>query len=262
MKTMYFSFGMIAGIALMLLGFGCNKSGVINEASPMAGTETRSSAFGDEDAQTTFCTDCQVDDLVGEPASEFANVVARYRDNHQKLFDAFARHDLNNSVYPNSGTQVNGVFQDTRSCMFSIDRIKKFICLTERYAARLNMNTSKLGLRFYYGIYPSNYYREPQYSNMHTLYITVTYRNSAGKYVDFDPRKSVTNGTIVPLYQLILLNEPDMFVLGGRSGAQPPPPGGSLNHGDLCPPGTGCDSTLSVVDQMAPLRPLDQVFYY
>ena len=54
-------------------------------------------------------------------------------------------------------------------------------------------------------------------------------------------------------------NEPNLFVLGGHSIN---PQGAAVNHGDLCPPGKHCDSTLAVIDQMAPVRPLDAVFSY
>lgn len=256
MKTLYFSLGMMAGIGIMLFGFGCSK-GSEHKQQPDSRQEDSFGIAGEP--YNTFCTHCATDDLPGEPAAEFASVVARYRDNHQKLFNAFATSQLNNSAYPNPGTQLPGLFQDTRSCMFGIDRIKKFICLTERYAAQLNIPSSKLGIRFYYGIYPTNYTMDSRYSNMHTLYITATYLNSAGSYIDFDPRRSALTGTIVPLYRQLSANEPNIFVLGGRSIQQP---GSVLNHGDLCPPGTGCDSTLTIIDQMAPARPLDATFFY
>jgi hypothetical protein len=261
MKTIALSLSICFNLILVAAIIGCNKSAVDADVQNLRSNGDIKHGTPQGGEPTTFCTNCAVDNLPGEPAAEFANVVARYRDNHQKLFNAFAKNQLNNSVFPNTGTQVGTLFQDTRSCMFDLDRIKKFICLTERHSAAIGLTSQQLGLRFYYGIYPSSYTSDPRYSNMHTLYITATYRDNAGQYRDFDPRRSALAGSIVPLQNLILSNDPDMLVLGGRS-AFPTPTGAALNHGDLCPPGNGCDPTLNAVDMMAPNRPLDPIFSY
>lgn len=49
-------------------------------------------------------------------------------------------------------------FEDARSCWYSIDTLKKFMCLIEKYAAldpKYDPANSDLGIRFYYATYPT-----------------------------------------------------------------------------------------------------------
>jgi hypothetical protein len=198
------------------------------------------------------CYDCTVDDLHGETDEEFAIVTARYRTTHQELFNKFAKGILDNSVYPNTGTKIGtDSFQDARSCWFSADTLKKFICLMEKYAAKIGVPPSRLGLRFYYAVYPTDYDRDQKFSDRHTLYITATEdKYNTGIYEDFDPRMSAATGKLHTLSSLIQDSIPQSFFsIGGR-------PQVSMNEGDLCPPGKGCRSTINAIDTKKPFVPL------
>lgn len=216
------------------------------------------------------CYNCFVDDLHGEPANEFVEVVARYKTTHQELFNQFAKGMLNTSAYPNTGIQVDPDFEDARSCWFSVDTLDKFICLMKRYGQAVGIDASKMGIRFYHAVYPNGNPYDPGLSNMTTLYLAATQdNNNTGYQQDFDPRASYlaklaspTNAdTIVTLASQIEISAPNMFVYrGGRtarfmSGATTDP-NIVMNQGDLCPPGTACNTTLEAVRTKNPNQPL------
>jgi len=217
------------------------------------------------------CYNCVVDDLHGETADEFVNVTARYRTTHQELFNKFAKGQLNTSVHPNAGNQVGDDFLDARSCWFSADTLKKFLCLMERYSKEAGIESSHLGVRFYYGVYWANYQRDPNLSNKHTLYLAATQnKTNPAMHQDFDPRataklrllnlsKPDSNVlTVVSIAQQIRNGATNMFIIGGGSGTQlkvaSPITSGNIvmNQGDLCPPGKGCDSTKKAIDDLTP----------
>lgn len=248
-----------SGFIAILLYSACTKSNTIIDESLSQSGVTRSNASNVREQQTDFCTNCAIDDVHGESASEFANVVARYRTTHQLLFNNFARGSLNASAYPNMGVQTANNFVDARSCWFALDTLKKFICLMERYSQQVGLSSSQLGIRFYYGVYWDGYQRDTRLSNCHTLYLAATQNSFGGINEDFDPRRSADLSTIVPLSGLISPgSSANLFMIGGRSGARPQVSGQpTMNQGDLCPPGIGCTPTLSAIDAAVPYKPLD-----
>jgi hypothetical protein len=259
MKSIFLLFSLAANI--LMIGVACKK----NEAAQARHTATAANdtkALGTVAQQVIKCTDCTVDDLAWESAGEFANVVGRYRTTHQELFNNFAKGMLNSSVYPNLGSIVNNNFQDARTCWFGLDRIKKYICLLEHYAGMIGIPSTKLGMRFYYGVYPSNYQRDVSLSNKHTLFIASTYEDEIWGHVDFDPRKSTGGGGIVTLGDQVVNNEPLVFVMSAKAATNQQNPNPTLNQGDLCPPGNSCSPTLNAVDGKVPVRPLDPTVYY
>ncbi len=207
------------------------------------------------------CYNCTVDDIHGETVGEFANVIARYRTTHQKLFNEYAKGNLNSSPYPNTGITVASDFEDARSCWFPIDSIKKFICLMERYSATLGFSPANLGIRFYYGVYWSQYEKETSFSNRHTLYLTATLRkNGTADNVDFDPKMSADSGVVVPLSALIrdqYKNTTIFSIDAGSSAAYLTSRAVTMNQGDLCPPRTGCNPTIKAIDIWKPAVPLN-----
>jgi hypothetical protein len=207
----------------------------------------------DDNPGYNSCYNCSVDDLHGETDAEFSTVTARYKTTHQELFNNFAKGVLNNSLYPNTGTIVTDkAFKDARSCWFHADTLKKFMCLTERYSGQLGIPSSKLGVRFYYAVYPDHYYRDITLSNRHTLYLTATQdMDNDGIYNDFDPRISAALGVITPISTLIEDSIPQtIFSIGGRAQV-------SMNEGDICPPGKGCISTINAIDNKKSFIPLN-----
>jgi hypothetical protein len=258
MKSLILALSIALNVAF--IGIGCMKGNLEPERATAQGTAKSSRALAAP--QTIICTNCSIDDLPLEPAGEFANVVARYRTTHHAVFNDFAKGLLNNATIANTGTMVSNNFADARTCWFELDRIKKYICLMENYASQLGIPSNKLGIRFYYGVYPSQYQRDHSFSDKHTLFLTATMRNEMGEHIDFDPRKSAATGAIVTLQSQILTNEPSVFVLSPRPASTQTSPNNALNQGDLCPPGTGCLQTLLAVDNMVPNRPLDPTVYY
>jgi hypothetical protein len=258
MKSMILALSVALNVAFV--GISCMKGNLEPDPKTAKGIATSNRALSAP--QTIVCTNCSLDDLPLEPAGEFANVVARYRTTHHTVFNNFAKGLLNNSISPNLGTQVSSNFADARTCWFELNRIKKYICLMENYASQLGITPDRLGIRFYYGVYPSQYQRDPRFSDKHTLFLAATYQNDEGEHIDFDPRKSAASGGIVTLQNQVLGNEPSVFVLSPRPASSQTGPNNTLNQGDLCPPGFGCLLTLNAVDNMVPLRPLDLTVHY
>jgi hypothetical protein len=204
-----------------------------------------------KDPLYSSCYNCITDDIHGETADEFADVVARYNTTHASNYNDYATGRLSGTSLGSPSKIELPTFKDAQSCWYSIDTLKKFICLMEKYAAKSNIKTADLGVRFYYANYPDNYTRDITLSKHHTLFLTAT-TNMGGNNIDFDPRISAEKGQtgkeITTIASLISLQNPtfrtrELFVLAGKA---------SMNQGDLCPPGTGCTNTLSAVDNAYP----------
>ncbi len=204
----------------------------------------------DKDPIYASCYNCITDDIHGETAAEFADVVARYNTTHASMYNEYATGRLRVAVSPSKIELPT--FKDAQSCWYSIDTLKKFICLMEKYAAKSKIKTADLGVRFYYGNYPDNYTRDLSLSKHHTLFLTAT-TNLGGNNIDFDPRITAEKGLIggkevTTIASLIDTSSAgfktrELFMLAGKA---------SMNQGDLCPPGTGCTNTLSAVDNAYP----------
>src|SRR5207248_1302452 len=141
-------------------------------------------------------------------------------------------------------------FQDARSCWFSLDRLKKFICLMEQYSAKARIN-KPLGIRFYYADYSKDSTRcpYPNYIKHHTLHLVPTYVDSK-KIISFDPKLS-RPGHPVTIVDKIKANSPDtLFILSGLRvyTSVLPDQNAAMNQGNLCPPGEGCDDVLKAID--------------
>ncbi len=204
-----------------------------------------------KDPLYSSCYNCVTDDIHGETAAEFADVVARYNTTHASVYNEYAKGLLSATSIGAPSKIELPTFKDAQSCWYSVDTLKKFICLMEKYAAKSNIKTSDLGVRFYYGNYPDNYTRDITLSKHHTLFLTAT-TNLGGSNIDFDPRITAAKGQsrkeITTIASLINPQESnfktrELFILAGKQ---------SMNQGDLCPPGTGCTNTLSAVDNTYP----------
>ena len=215
------------------------------------------------------CYNCVVDDIHGETAAEFADVTGRYRTTHQKLYNAYVSNQFTSLTGWNSPYTVSAKgFKDARSCWYSVDTLKKFICLLEKFSEKVNLKPADLGVRFYYGNYTETYQRDVPSAIHHTLYLTPTYTTKDGAKIDFEARISAANGTITTLASLInrndsipYFNQP-LFMIAGTteqnkrkvamtpSGS--PEDNVSMNQGDLCPPSTDCNPTLDAIDVAEP----------
>lgn len=204
----------------------------------------------DKDPIYASCYNCITDDIHGETAAEFADVVARYNTTHASKYNDYATGRLSGTSLGSPSRIELPTFQDAQSCWYSVDTLKKFICLMEKYAAKSKIKSSDLGVRFYYANYPDNYTRDITLSKHHTLFLTAT-TNFGGNNIDFDPRISAKEGQtgakgVTYIASLIDTTDPgfktrELFILAGKA---------SMNQGDLCPPGTGCKNTLSAVDNV------------
>ncbi|MGC4038674.1 MAG: hypothetical protein QM764_22110 [Chitinophagaceae bacterium] len=148
-------------------------------------------------AYQPVCINCVTDNFSGVEAGKLMKGLARYR---KYQFNASNR-EINAAL--NSGAS----FQDARSCWYSLDTLKKFICLIEKYSSsdKLRFTSKDLGIRFYYATYDRSVYDSfaivaraggdrigrDSLGLHHTLFMVPTYRDSGLKLdVDFDPRLS------------------------------------------------------------------------
>lgn len=205
------------------------------------------------------CYNCMVDDIHGETAAEFTDVTARYRYTHQRVYNAFVSNQLSTSGMRSPYALSTKEFQDARSCWYSVDTLKKFICLLEKYADKVNIKNDQLGVRFYYANYPMGYYRDKPSEIHHTLFLTSTYKNTSGLNEDFDPRVSADSGKVITLANLINERDPNfrirpLFMIAGTTAPSMfrtstlTASNISMNQGDLCPPSSDCNTTLNAVD--------------
>ncbi len=226
------------------------------------------------------CYNCVTDDIHGETASEFTDVTSRYRYTHQRVYNAYVTNQLTGM---STSYAVDKEFKDARSCWYSVDTLKKFICLLEKYSAKVDLKSSKLGVRFYYANYPITYKRDELSQIHHTLFLTATYANDYGLNVDFEPRVSAATGKVTDLGDLMKEQwksrevtqanpKPDFFnkslfmiagttsplhyrTVGTGSGSgtgSTSTSSVSMNQGDLCPPSSDCNVTLDAVDGFSP----------
>ncbi len=213
------------------------------------------------------CYNCITDDIHGETAAEFVDVTARYRYTHQRVYNAYVRNQLSNPGMLSPYSIAGEKFNDARSCWYSVDTLKKFICLLEKYSGKVKLNTSQLGIRFYYANYPQGYLRDVPSEIHHTLFLTSTFKDKNGVNIDFDPRVSASTGAITSLGNLInrqdsnYLRRP-LFMIAGTtdpthyrvsmSTTGTSTSNISMNQGDLCPPSTDCNETVNAVDATEP----------
>ncbi len=202
------------------------------------------------------CYNCMVDDIHGETAEEFSDVTARYKTTHFDVYNSYAMGAISTPTIQRNANPMPAGFEDARSCWYSVDTLKKFICLMEKYSKKSGLTSADLGVRFYYANYPANYPRDNSLSKHHTLFLTATAKQGSIN-VDFDPRisaKNIEDGGkegIVTIASLIDSNNPtfrsaELFMIAGNTG------NATMNQGDLCPPGSGCTNTLSAVDAIYP----------
>jgi hypothetical protein len=122
------------------------------------------------------CYQCANDAFTGLSGTDFENGVQRYKTLRSDLIDA---------------TVLRNIKPDARSCWYSIDTLKKFICLMETYSKQVNISPDSLGIRFYYAVYPDSLLENPIYSRLHTLFLVSTLKQNNAN-VDFDPRYLVS----------------------------------------------------------------------
>jgi len=189
------------------------------------------------------CYECGKDTFYGISVDDFMKGVARYRRTHSLA--------VNNEPY-----MKNNQMFDARSCWFSLDTLEKYICLIRKYSANKGVHESQLGVRFYYGVYPSDPAKmwDPNYISRHTLFMVPTYLYN-GQNVDFDPRVSLdpldTYFAPDPLTGVPSHTRRIMVMdLGGQQKTE----GMAKNQGQLCPPNCPPDarSTLGNIDRSYP----------
>lgn len=118
------------------------------------------------------CYQCDNDAFNSLSAADFDDGIRRYKTNRSDIID--------NGILRN-------IKPDARNCWYSLDTLKKFICVMEKYAGRQNIPVSSLGIRFHYAVYPDNQPVNPSYARLHTLFLAATInRNNINE--DFDPR--------------------------------------------------------------------------
>jgi hypothetical protein len=139
------------------------------------------------DLKSSQCNNCYFDAFTPEDTQVLQldtviDLIQNYKD-HQHTF-------IQNSAAAGTPQLSN----DARSVWFSLNRLKTFIYEIENQCCPCSGKLGKLGIRFYYGAYPSSLvgtehetHVPAQYANMHTLVMIPTYTNAKGDNVDFDP---------------------------------------------------------------------------
>jgi len=219
----------------------------------------------------TSCND--VKGVTGMDATFFLKGLARYR--------ALQLSASNDKIRPHT----NENFQDSRSCWYSLDTLKKFMCLIERYARMdpdFDPSTSDLGIRFYYATYPATEQQTmllkidsatpPKVIPVsvglhHTLFMVPTHHDKESD-LDLDvfqpmtvrgseivaPDNKISPATLYhPDWQVMMKSASSRLLIMGQTIGFP----SSKNQGSACPPNCPTDAatTLSRVDLLFPDDP-------
>jgi hypothetical protein len=185
-----------------------------------------------ESTNTKICHDCEHENFEGVPIANFMKDVARYNNTHVR------------NIRPDLASE--GI-NPSRACWFSLDVIKRFVCLIESEAEKQNLSKDDLGIRFYYAVYPNRHTVDGnEYGKLHTLYMVPTMHQENENvdigllpqvYSDIDTLK--TTHTLWDLSKIdsnikvLILHTSsvkDIPSIGGR------PPALIQNQGQLCPP--------------------------
>lgn len=224
----------------------------------------------DTGASLTGCN--AVKSVTGMDAAFFLKGLARYR--------TFQLSASNDKLRP----LTNENFQDARSCWYSLDTLRNFMCLIERYARMdpdFDPATSDLGIRFYYATYPDNEQQSmllkmgsaPRKAiNVsvglhHTLFMVPTHHDKESD-LDLDvfqpitfrgseivpPSNKISPSTLYhPDWQAMMKSASTPLLIMGETVGFP----SSKNQGSLCPPNcpTDAGTTLNRTDQLFPDDP-------
>lgn len=140
---------------------------------------------------TSIGSSCGKDGFKGLTLNQLLWGIARYRQ---------TRWDSINALQYMQKNQI----QDARSCWYSLDTLKKYICFIEQYANTLHIPADSLGIRLYYAVYSNKVGWYQEYESHHTLFIVPTFKYTyataqkgasgvSDANIDFDPRYSVKN---------------------------------------------------------------------
>jgi hypothetical protein len=181
------------------------------------------------------------DDFVSEPyaplpSSYASNLISNYRNNHWTFINSAMHSGSAGSEY----TAIAADFNDSRSVWFDLKKLKRFIYEIESKSCTANVN-SHLGLRFYYGQYPCDFTKNPDFSGipalyqgLHTLIMMPTYDDANGYHVDFDPTHVDGNGVPEVVnceWDNLTLLAPKLTMM--NHGTLVPPPATSIGEGAL-----------------------------
>jgi len=194
------------------------------------------------------CYECKIDRFTSLSAADFEDGIHRYKQLRSDVID---------------GSVLKGIKPDARNCWYSLDTLKTFICLIEKYAKKRGIPSERLGIRFHYAVYPDIKPDYPTYARLHTLYLSATVHRS-GFNQDFDPRylDEVLGKKHIPSDSLLLrsyiyniyMSDPGakllVLPLPYENPVQPPRSAGSAltgatpvmsrNQGQLCPNYPNC----------------------
>jgi hypothetical protein len=187
---------------------------------------------------------CTPDAFTGISLGELLQGIARYRKTHWDSVNLL-RYMRRNSL------------EDARCCWYSLDTLKKYICVIEAYSKQLGLASNNLGIRFYYAVYADTLKKYAEYKSHHTLFLVPTFLDSSASVgvdnqqtyfdVDFDPRYSIVKHTnqkfsLQEIYQAgdstyniltldaLTANNKPQFGINKAAGLA------ARNQGQLCPP--------------------------
>jgi hypothetical protein len=131
--------------------------------------------------ESTRCVDCEKDNFLEVPLDHFMENVARYNGTHVKDTEPEMRRITRQKLA-------------SRTCTYSIDTLKKFICILEKYAGKHGIVSKDLAIKFFYGVYDQKQKVNGEfYGSQHTLYmVPAVYDNSQGVYHEFSAKPLTT----------------------------------------------------------------------
>lgn len=190
------------------------------------------------------------------PVADFIQDVARYNGTHVKEVATGLRSSTN-------------AMNPSRACVYTLDTLRKFMDFIEYYSDQSKVK-GRLGIRFFYGVYPmSQSIHGQEYGSLHTLFmVPVFYDSAAQVFIEFDPKSSAdstfaNDGIPYPyrIQDIANLRKPgaSVFMLDASAVVFNYPIVRfvsddiiALNQGQLCPPNCPTNSLLEYVDSKYP----------
>lgn len=202
--------------------------------------------------------------VTGMEANSFLEGLARYKKNQLS------------AINDRLSSTMNNRFEDARSCWYSIDKLKKFICLIEENSKPFfgDKGLPNLGIRFYYATYPNIEQQEVVQANgvkenvpvgmHHTLFMVPTAYNretdvNVDLFLPINFRSGISNPNDTALLALpklegYLKTSTTLLVLGKEKNTILGP--SVTNQGMLCPP--TCPFSAAITLNMADALILDK----
>jgi hypothetical protein len=121
------------------------------------------------------------------PIETFYKNISRYYGTHCKLI----RKDMPQNRATTPQGRRGAKQEPSRMFIYSVNTLEKFFGLIKEYARSAKLDSSKLAIRFYYGVYPiDKRVAREKYESLHTLFMVPNYWSEhQNRYVDLDIKR-------------------------------------------------------------------------